>query len=225
MQNKLAICASCASHIDVINQKSTCHKCGRYSNKNICYFCLKYTPCFTRAKSYCNYEDVVAKIIKNYKYYNNTRCRNFMINKIRKVFEEEFANKDIHIDCIIPVPMNSIKEYIKGYNHAAQIARLVFQNTKYPVLPFALKKKFIMKKQAGSFRTERLQNMENIFYTAKKYELYNKNVLLIDDIITTSATVNECAKALFQKNVKNVYVLTFAKSIRDEELIQENQET
>ena len=121
--------------------------------------------------------------------------------------------------------MNFVKEYIKGYNHAAQIARLAFKNTKYPILPFAIRKKFITKKQAGSSRSERLQNMHGVFHTTRQYDIRNKNVLLVDDIITTGATIDECTKVLLQNGVKDVYVLTFAKSIKDEEAFKEKTES
>jgi predicted amidophosphoribosyltransferase len=120
--------------------------------------------------------------------------------------------------------MNGIKEWIKGYNHTSQIAKDCFSDTNIKILPFALQKKFIFKKQAGSSKKERLANMAGVFYLDTKHRLTGANVLLLDDVMTTGATINECTKVLFEAGVKNVFVLTFAKSIADEEMLKNMEE-
>ena len=216
------ICNSCLAHIDSIKQEMTCKKCGRACDKDLCFFCNKEMPKFTQAKTYCIYNDVSAAIIKNYKYYNNGLCKNFISQKLKEIYENEFANAKI--DFIVPVPMNGMKEWVRGYNHCGQIAKKAFAGSGAKILPFGLHKKFTLKKQAGSGRMQRLLNMKDVFFVNKKYNFEGMNVLLIDDTITTGATIFECTKVLFKNGAANVFVLTFAKSIADEEMMQNLKE-
>lgn len=219
---KKPICKACEYHIEKIKQSNSCKSCGRQCDLDICFFCKKEMPIYTKAKIYCNYNDVSASIIKSYKYYNNALCKNFITNALLEIYESEL--KKLKIDFVIPVPMNKWREYFKGYNHTTQIAKKIASKKNLKILPFALKKKFSFKKQAGSGRVQRLLNMKNMFSFDSKHNIEGANILLIDDVITTGATIFECTKVLFKNGAKHVFVLTFAKSIADEEMMKNLQE-
>lgn len=216
IQKAQTLCYVCFKDIGIIDQSSVCNKCGRYCLVDICYFCVHTPPVFQQAKAFCVYNEKSATVMKHFKYYNDTLCEKFICEKVRLVFNDWNVAKNI--DLIVPVPMNWLKEYIKGYNHSARVAKSIAQNVGLNFLPFLLKKKFSFYRQALSSRTERLKNINGIFSINEKYNITGKNILLVDDTITTGATVNECSRVLLQGGARSVFVLTFAKSIKDEEI-------
>lgn len=137
-----------------------------------------------------------------------------MFQKMLHIVNTHFHN----IDIIAPVPMNFFKEWWKGYNHSDKIAQRLAKSLRLVCLHL-LSKKFFIKRQAVSSRAERLVNIKNVFILNTMYDIKGKNILLIDDITTTGATANECAKVLLNAGARNVFLLTFAKSITDEEIL------
>jgi len=216
IQKPQTLCYLCLKNVGIINQSSVCNKCGRYCLADVCYFCIHTPPAFQQAKAFCVYNENSAAVIKHFKYYNDTSCEKFICEKVKLIFSAWNITKDINI--ITPVPMNWLKEYIKGYNHSARVARSLAKNADLNFLPFLLKKKFSFYRQALSSRKERLKNINGIFSINEKYNITGKSILLVDDTITTGATVNECSRILLQAGAKSVFVLTFAKSTKDEEI-------
>lgn len=206
------LCFNCNRAMGMIEQTSTCKKCGRYCLTESCYFCVQSPPLFAMAKAFCVYGVESAAIIKEFKYYNNTLCLKFIAEKITPLMQH-FSG----IDIITSVPMNFIKEYIKGYNHAGKLAKILSENSNAIFKPFLLKRRFSWRRQAILNRQERFQNISGVFIC--KEDVSGKNILLIDDAITTGATANECAKVLLGAGAGNVFVLTFAKSITDETIL------
>ena len=216
IQKAQTLCHLCVKGIDIIDQSSVCNKCGRYCLVDICYFCIHTPPVFQQAKAFCIYNEKSSTLIKHFKYYNDTLCEKFICEKVKLVLSNWSIIKDINI--MTPVPMNWFKEYLKGYNHSAKLARNLAKSVGLNFLPFLLKKKFSFYRQALSSKKERLKNINGVFSIDERYNIIGKNILLIDDTITTGATVNECSRVLLQAGAKSVFVLTFAKSIKDEEI-------
>ena len=216
IQKAQTLCYVCFKDIDIIDQSSVCNKCGRYCLVDICYFCIHTPPIFMQAKAFCIYNEKSSTLIKHFKYYNDTLCEKFICDKIKLIFNGWSITKDISI--VTSVPMNWFKEYLKGYNHSAKLARNLAKSTGLNFLPFLLNKKFSFYRQALSSKKERLKNINGVFSIDERYNIIGKNILLIDDTITTGATVNECSRVLLQAGAKSVFVLTFAKSIKDEEI-------
>ncbi len=209
------LCGDCQRQIGAIDQSTVCKKCGRYCLADVCYFCITSPPLFTKAYAYCVYDDISSTTIKNFKYHNNTRCMNFIAHKMAMLAFDCIQYNTI--DYITCVPMNGLKEYIKGYNHSGKIAKVIAKEINTVFLPSLLKRKLSFKRQAVSSRSERFKNIDGSFKVVQKGKMKGKAVLLIDDTITTGATANECAKVLFEAGASAVIVLTFAKSIKDEE--------
>lgn len=209
--SKKALCFECNRQIGLIDQTSACIKCGRYCLAQTCYFCIQSTPAFTMAKAFCTYNEHSASVIKSFKYHGNKLCFSFIASKMTLLLKTMPL-----CDVITPVPMNSFREYIKTYNHAGKLTKVLAQNSTATFMPFLLKRRFSWKRQAVSTKQERLKNISGVF--SCKHNITGKSIMLIDDAITTGATVNECARVLFNAGAKSVFVLTFAKSIKDEQI-------
>lgn len=109
---------------------------------------------------------------------------------------------------IIPVPLSHKARRTRGYNQAGLIASLLSRQLQIVYYPHALSKIRDTEPQSSLNREERLHNLKGGFKVVKSYlsKLSGKTILLIDDIFTTGATVNECAHALKQAGAHRVYV-------------------
>jgi ComF family protein len=99
----------------------------------------------------------------------------------------------------------------RGYNQAELLADELSIKTDIPVLKTILLRKKITKPQFKLSKTERFENIKNSFFVKDKEIIKGKNILLIDDIITTSSTVSACSVALKAYGVDKIFILTLAR--------------
>ena len=114
------------------------------------------------------------------------------------------TQSDYDIDVIVPVPMHPEKEFKRGYNQAALFGKGIAETLNRPLST----KDFIKTKatvtQTAKSRAERLENVKDVFHIANETALKGKHILLVDDIITTGATLESCANLL--KTLPNVRI-------------------
>lgn len=198
-----------------------CGFCNKIiENGYICSECKKKIKCINEQyipfvqtsyfdKLYCSYEygGVVRKKILDYKFHHKKYlCKTFAEEIINKLCD----SKDANYDMIIAVPLSRKKQFARGYNQSELIAKLVAKKLK-----IAYRKDILIKQkhnvtQSNLNRNERFENVKNVFKTTK--DLNNKKILLIDDIYTTGATVNECARVLKKAGAREVVVYTVARA-------------
>lgn len=114
------------------------------------------------------------------------------------------------IDCIIPLPLHKEKELARGYNQAAVIAEGIGQLMHKPVHHLAVIREKFTLSQTRQTRDNRWLNMQNIFRVSQPNLLMNKHCLLVDDVITTGATLEACGKTLLQVPGCQISVATVA---------------
>lgn len=110
------------------------------------------------------------------------------------------------LDCIIPVPLHPKKLKRRGYNQSAFFAEGLSQVLKIPVLENGIKRQKDTETQTNKSRYSRWENVKDVFAVENKEQLAGKNVLIVDDIITTGATMEACIHALNAAGVKSVSV-------------------
>lgn len=118
-------------------------------------------------------------------------------------------------DIIIAVPSSKGAMRRRGYDVPHLLAKELSKLTKIPYLKGALSKQFETAKQATLSAQQRKANIIGAFEQKQGLDLSDKNVLLIDDIITTGSTLNECAKVLLFANAKSVYAACIAETLSD----------
>ena len=196
-----------------------CVNCGIFCSGN--WIC---DTCYKEIKQYLNkneideyyyvfkYEGLIRKLLIEYKFFDATYILNFFVNEIIK--NEKIIGKIFFYDIIIPVPMSIKKERKRGYNQTFLIASKLAKKLKKKCYK-ALCKKEGIKQQAKLNRIERMQNVKDAFYINKYYIdlIKNKNIMLLDDIYTTGATVNECVKVLKNNGVNNIFVITLSREL------------
>ena len=112
------------------------------------------------------------------------------------------------IDLIIPVPTHWSKHIKRGYSHMNLIGYAMSQQSNIKCDTSLLYKSRLTKSQTGLSQHERLRNLSNAF-SVSSY-LHNKNIVLIDDVKTTGATLEECARTLKKAYAKRIYAITLA---------------
>ena len=118
------------------------------------------------------------------------------------------------IDGIVPIPLAKKRQRQRGYNQSLEIARGVSEITSLPIYNKVVRRIAFEGSQTNKDRWERNENVENVFELADETAINGKHLLIVDDVVTTGATVLACAKELCKApNVKfSVLALGFAKS-------------
>jgi len=111
---------------------------------------------------------------------------------------------DIKYDVAVPIPLHKFKENYRGFNQAELLSKVITSE-----VDNCLKRTKNTKSQVNLNRKERLANLKDVFQLKK--EITYKSVLLVDDVMTSGSTLEECAKVLKKAGVEKVYGLVFAR--------------
>jgi len=114
-------------------------------------------------------------------------------------------------DIIIPVPIHYNRRVTRGYNQSALIAKELAEKLNIKYESKVLFKKINNKPQSTKNKEDRLGNVIGVYFTKNEEQIYNKKIILLDDIYTTGSTANECSKILKLAGAKYVDVITIAK--------------
>ena len=204
-----------------------CGICGKLDSKSICNKCR-----IKLAKEYKfqtdNYEDDLSKnfIEHNYffKYQNEIRSLILALKFQEKPYvyktiayflknmQKSFENLKKY-DIMIIVPISNQRKKDRGYNQSELVAREIAKIINIPIAKNIIYKTKNTVPQSSLNREQREKNAKGVYNAANITKLYNKKILIIDDIYTTGNTVNECANILIKKGIKrtNIGVLTIAK--------------
>lgn len=118
--------------------------------------------------------------------------------KIGREFGRKLRNSDIFksVEAIIPVPLHPKKERLRGYNQSAMFAEGISEIMEIPVLNNVLERKAFTETQTRKKRMERFRNVGEVFSVKKPKAIEGKHLLLVDDVLTTGATLEVCGQAL-----------------------------
>jgi competence protein ComFC len=207
------ICGSCKKSFPAV-KGLLCQKCGvpLYDGGEHCYVCRKHPVeyCFDKMRSVYLYKDPPRSLILKFKYSNRTfLARDFALAMCETMKSHSFYSGT---DFIIPVPINIVRRIKRGYNQTELLANEISRETNIPALNNVLFRSKITKPQFKLSKSERWKNIENSFFVQNNNSVIkDKTILLIDDIVTTSATVSSCSLVLKTAGAKKVYVLTLAR--------------
>jgi len=123
------------------------------------------------------------------------------------------THEQLNFDVIIPVPLHPKKLQIRGYNQSSYIAKGIAEVLNIPIAEHIIKRKINTATQTKKTRVERLQNINNAFELNKNTNLNYNHILLVDDVLTTGATIEACANSLISKQNLKISVATLAMAI------------
>ncbi|QTE21910.1 ComF family protein [Polaribacter cellanae] len=146
-------------------------------------------------------EGISKKLIHELKYKGNEDIGVFFGNWLGEMLKENKKFSDV--DCIIPVPLHPKKKRERGYNQVSKFGQTVGKYLQIPFNEHVLTRISSSKTQTLQSRFERFTNNDTKFLLTDYNSLRNKHVLIVDDVITTGATLEACAKELQKtENIK-----------------------
>jgi ComF family protein len=171
-----------------------------------CTRCQDY-PEILKSRSYARYHGSLLKAIISLKYRPNQEVARIM----GRWLAELLISEDWQATIIVPVPLSTKREKQRGYNQAELIARGLASEMKFPLRKDVLKRTRDTGSQVGLDTSARYINVRDAFVADSKV-VEDQVVILVDDLLTTGATMVACSRALLHAGVRKVYGLTVARA-------------
>lgn len=204
------ICTDCWQEIRPY-QGPGCQKCGRplvSGQSLVCGDCIAEEPSFKPAVSYGLYDGTLRKAINLLKYYG--------LKRLSKPLSDFLLQREIpDADLIIPVPLHEKSLRHREFNQSALLANYIAKNAGVPLILDCLIKAKDTAHQVGLHSRERRKNIKNAFAVKNRAVIKGKSILIIDDVITTGATIRECSRVLAKAGAGDIHVMTLAHGIMD----------
>lgn len=202
---RYCVCDDCLKSLPYITDK-VCAKCGE-PIQSLATYCRRCKNSVDRgfdiARARFLYNDVISSAIKDLKYFGKKYLAEYLSMFLYDVFIAEGFKPDI----IIPAPISQKSLKARGFNQTELLCKS-FIDKGYNVNTTCIIKSLETKNQAGLNFKDRQTNLTGAFKVVDKTAVKNKNVLVVDDIFTTGATVSEIANALKKAGAKRVDVVT-----------------
>lgn len=209
---ELEICDQCYSDMPFIRGKA-CIKCGQPLDQNTqvdqCVDCKHTQHLFVQGAAPCEYNGTVRGSIVRLKFHGKKRyAKTFGILMSRKIKQMTSWPR---FDIIIYTPIHFEKKRERGYNQAKLLADILGKEIGCPVGAEVLIKTRHTVSQSKLDRKHRQENLKGAFrYNEKAAPIQNMNVLLVDDVYTTGATVDECCRIILEAGANSIYISTAA---------------
>jgi len=214
-QGKLQICNECYEiKLKIQKESGQCSRCGTFHRHGVyCPTCYNWPEGYIKNTSPFPYQREFEEMLRNFKFNHHGYLAS---PAAMAIFNELCTNqaliRDVAQSIIIPVPMSSKRKREKGYNQAEILARELGK-----IMGLEYKNKLLIRSihtphQTGLSRKERRKNLKKAFSISpsRVKEVENKSIILVDDVITTSTTLQECAKILLNNGAQKIFSVTIA---------------
>lgn len=210
------LCLPCWQQVQFISDPM-CACCGLPFDYDIgshalCADCLHTLPPYAHARSAFRYDEHSRRLITSFKYADQTHLANIYGAWLANAGGELLAQTDV----IVPVPLHYWRFVQRRFNQSALLAHALTRKTGIKNLPDALRRSRSTVPQTGLTRKQRESNVKGAFIINPRYAdmIKGKNILLIDDVMTTGSTIKQCTKSLLKAGAMQVNVLTLARAIK-----------
>ena len=207
------LCGDCYSRIRVI-APPYCERCGKPVKDpsiKVCNNCIKEGHPCSYIRGVSPYDGIAEELIKILKYNKKEAISGVMGQLIVERIKEEENYKGVQV--VVPVPLHPTRKRERGFNQAELLAKEIGKRLNIPLISDVLIRIRATPSQTKLSSKKRLENVKDAFSVNEKklFDIKDKTVLLIDDVFTTGATLNECARTLIKKGgVSEVFGSVFA---------------
>ncbi len=204
-------CADCFDKFDRLKD-SLCRICGEpLMMGGICEQCLRTPPPYGFCRSLFAYNDMMRQLVLQFKF---RRDRLFLAG-IAQLCDGADLARFADVDIVAPVPLHLFRLRARGFNQSLLLCRLLFGGNKdVKIVPKLLERIKNTTAQSSLSREERLENLKEMFVFCGDESLCGKHICLVDDVITTGATIDECCKTLLKSIDCRISVLSLARTLR-----------
>lgn len=202
-------CENCVKKLPFLTGHK-CRKCGDKidSMAEYCIICKDTKRHFDVAYSPFIYKNQISASIIKFKFEN----AKYLFKPLSTYLAKCYYENNIVADIVVGVPMTEEKQKQRGYNQANELAKNLAKFVNLPYDELTLKKIKNTDRQVDLEFEQRSKNVCDAFWVTDRKTFKGKDVLLVDDVLTTGATCDECAKALKKGGAKKVIVLTLART-------------
>lgn len=214
-----SFCTTCLPFVRPI-EAPLCLCCGApfatlAGPEHLCGSCLARPPAFRYARAWACYQSggatpqPLSTAIQHFKYHRNLSVGKALAARAAAHFPLQKERYDV----IIPVPLHIDRLRWRGFNQSLLLSRAISRAQKIPVDPFVLERTRPTAPQTQLSESERRVNVKGAFAVTVPERLQGKRVLLVDDVYTSGATAEECAKVLYHSGAQVVDVFTLARAV------------
>lgn len=217
------VCILCGSHLSR-QEKIVCRGCWDSLAVLPSPFCpgcksslakgdLSCRICFSKSnlcavRSMGVFDGHFQKLVHGFKYQHKMSLGKRLGRALgEKLFQDEVAAR---FDCVVPVPLHSARKRERGFNQSEILAQQISEATDLPLLKKVLKRIRNTKDQTKLTPEERIENVKGAFALKDQEIIKQKKIILVDDVMTTGATLGECAAVLTKAGAKRVMGATIA---------------
>jgi ComF family protein len=226
--SRLPVCQDCLDTMNPI-EGNVCSVCGERlftpyvvagaQGDYRCGLCRRIDPVFARAVAYGSYENGLRELIHLLKFNGVRPAANVLGRMLAEAISALGLEPSTKSIAVIPVPLYRAKFRQRGFNQAELIARAAIKITaaadRLHLSPGILVRKRDTSSQIGLTSHQRRENVRSAFGVAQPQVVKDREVLLVDDVFTTGATVSECARVLRRAGATRVWVATVARTLKN----------
>ncbi len=201
------LCQACAYALP--RNAPACLRCALplpYPSDEPCGLCQKHPPAFDRSIALFRYEEPVRHLIHALKFHHQYACANLLGDLLADAVNAQAVKPEV----IIPVPLHSSRYRERGFNQSLEIARILSRRLVIPLDYRSCIRIHATQAQTQLDAKERARNLKKAFAVVKPMPY--AHVAILDDVVTTGATVNELAKTLRQAGVQRIDVWACARA-------------
>ncbi|MDB5631641.1 MAG: amidophosphoribosyltransferase [Tardiphaga sp.] len=168
-------------------------------------------PAYQRARAAVRYDDVARTLVHQLKYHDRTDLAPAMGRWMARAGQELLAEADV----LVPVPLHWRRGFSRRFNQSGALARSISRQSGVTVSRDALRRIRPTEHQIGLSRSERAANVQGAFKVPqdKRPDIQGRRVILVDDVLTSGATADACARTLLRAKAAQVDVLVFARVV------------
>lgn len=216
------LCSDCLMRLPMIPVTGCCRKCGRdvpeLDREYLCEDCRTHRPAFDRVASALRFEEDARQLLLDYKFKRSLWLKNDFVDLLEGVARARFKVEEI--DLVLPMPTTLRHRIDRGYNQCDYLAAGLAKRLGRPFLKHGLRRVGDFERQGGLDEERRRTNVIGTFeVTSAGRRRFAKltekaTVLVLDDIMTTGATLSECAKTIKESGISRVWCVSLCRSIR-----------
>jgi len=213
------ICGNCWDRIRLI-EPPFCPRCGipfPGGEKEIvpsdfqCGDCRRQEPPFYQARSLGYYEGTLREAIHLFKFGKRQELGSHLGSLMVEHFPADWDPSCI--DLVLPIPLHPRRQRERGFNQSLLLARFLAASLEIHLQPRLMSRTRATLPQSDLPRSQKFENLKGAFEVRRPEEIANKGVLLVDDIMTSGATMREASEMLLEAGAEKVFVYTLARSV------------
>lgn len=198
-------CSACRQAVEKI-LPPICNCCGRPLRHTACPYCQKLPLQIDGTRAIAFFEGSLRTAIHAFKYSHRVE----LANPLGMMLSDYFIHNPFPVDALIPIPLHAERERMRGYNQSKLLAQVLGQQSHLPIWSDTLTRTRHTRPQVELDAVDRRENVHAAFQATQ--QVRGAQILLIDDVCTTGATMDACAIALKESGAKAIWGLAIARS-------------